>query len=269
MSSSWAVVKDEEINDKVRIDNDIYGKKIDLSLDFTNELNEEVKLSDYFQDGRPVIMVMAYYQCPLLCSQVMNGLSEVIKTLEYNAGKEYVILTVSINPDEKSKLAHAKQKVYAEHLGLESLKDRWSFLTGSQENITKLTDQLGFRYFYSDRLKQYLHPAASYVLDFDGKISSFFGSNKFNKDNFKKAIIAASNGKVGTIWEQAILKCYRFDPNAGEYVVFASKIMTLGGVITLIVLGTFLIYLWRIEFFKRFKNKTTIPQTINNKKIEV
>lgn len=233
------------------------GEFIPFDLKFTDDKGKSVTLGDYFNNGKPVIMILGYYQCPMLCNLVFNGLVKTARELKWSPGKEYQIVTVSINPNESWEMARDKKQNYLAALDKPSADSGWSFLVGSEENSKKLADALGFQYFYVEDQDQYAHPAVVFLLTEKGKISRYLYGIEHNQMDLKFAIQEASEGKVGSTFEKLILYCFHYDPDAKGYVVIAGNIMKLGGLFTMIILAIAVTTMLRRERFK--KKKRTIP----------
>jgi protein SCO1/2 len=227
------------------------GETIPLDLSFVNDSGDTVQLSTYFQSDKPVLLTLAYYRCPMLCGLVIKGLTDGIRELAYLPGKDFQVVTVSINPEEDFHLAAAKKKNVLETL--DKLIDRsgWAFLTGPEENSKELADALGFKYYYIEERGEYAHPAVSYVLTKEGVISRYLYGIAYKETDLRLSLLEASKGEIGSTLDKIILYCYHYDPDAGGYVLFAGNLMRLGGVITVLILGSLLIILWRKEV--RFK----------------
>lgn len=220
------------------------GDHIPLDLHFTDSHGKQVQLQDYFKQGRPVLLTLNYYECPMLCTFVLNGVSKAASDLKWTPGNEYQIVTVSINPDETPKLAADKHKNYIERLGKENADDGWAFLVGQEDQIKKLASSVGFNYYYDKEKDQYNHPAVSFILGDDGKITRYLYGLERDSNNLKMALLEATKGKIGNTIDKIVLYCCQYDPNAGGYVVVAAKVMNVGGVLTVIILGSVLGLYW-------------------------
>jgi protein SCO1/2 len=229
------------------------GGYIPLTLDLTNDLNQPVKLGDYFHKNRPVILILAYYDCPMLCTLVMNGVADAVKKLSLVPGKDYDILTVSINPLETAQLAAAKKKTYVNYIGKSEFTDGWTFFVAAQPQIDSLTKAVGFQYYYDKIQKQYAHPAVIYILSPQGEITRYFYGLEFNEKDLRFALLEAAQGKIGNTVDKFILYCYHYDPQAKGYVLFAAKLMRLGGIATVVLIALFLGVFWRKELNRRKK----------------
>ncbi|MEW5923281.1 MAG: SCO family protein [Candidatus Zixiibacteriota bacterium] len=220
------------------------GEQVPLDLIFTANDGREVKLAEYFNQGKPVILIMGYYTCPMLCNLVFNGVRDVVNETDWTPGKQFQILTVSIDPTETSVLASAKKKNYLESIGKTGIEDGWIFFTGTEDQSRALADAIGFEYYYDEDNKQYAHAAVITILTPEGKISRYFYGIQFRELDVRLALMEAAEGKVGNTIDKLILYCYHYDPSAGSYTIFATNIMKLGGLVTVIVLGGLILVLW-------------------------
>lgn len=227
------------------------GSTIPLDLEFTNDAGERVKLGQYFHQGKPIIIVLAYYNCPMLCTLVLNAVAESVKQLAWTPGTEFQMLTVSIDPLETSDLAAAKKRNYLKYLDKHGAEDGWRFFVGEETPIRSLANALGFKYFYDEERKEFAHPAVAFILGEDGKISRYLYGIQFKERDMRLALVEASEGKVGNTIDRLLLYCYHYDPQAKSYVVFATNVMKIGGLFTMLVLGAFVTILWRRESHRK------------------
>ena len=227
------------------------GEQVPLDLTFTNDAGEAVKLGDYFHHGKPVILVLAYYTCPMLCTLVLNGLSDGVKGLDWLPGKEFQMLTISIDPTETPELAAGKKSRYLDNLGKQGIENGWRFFVGAENQSKALAEAVGFKYYYDTEQKMYAHPAVVFILTEDGKISRYLYGLEFKPRDLKLALLEASQGRIGNTIDRLILYCYHYDPSAKGYVMLAGRIMRIGGAITLILVALFLGTLWARERLRK------------------
>jgi protein SCO1/2 len=225
------------------------GKKLNLSLVFTNEKGEEVALSSVFKDDKPILLTLNYYSCNTLCSAQLNSLLEGLKELDWKPGKEFRMLTVSIDPDETSELAKEKKRSYLEALG--NPEADWNFWVGRELQITSLADAVGFRYAYDPVAKQYAHPAVSFFVSGDGVISRYLYGLTYSARDIKFSLIETTQGRVGSPIEKLIMSCFSYDTSLGKYTPTAFGIMRLGGVFSLVGIAVFLLVMWRREIKRK------------------
>lgn len=220
------------------------GQKIDLSLHFIGEDGYPHALREYFSSGKPVILNLVYYSCPMLCTLVLNGQTEALRGIPHTAGQDFEIVTVSIDPTDNYKLAQAKRAAYLE--SYERSKQGWHFLADYQNNAARLADQVGFRYRWDDRTKQYAHAAAILVLSPDGMVSRYLYGVRFKPLDLRLALAEAASGRTG-ISDKILLYCFHYDPAARSYTLVAMNIMRAGGALAVLVLGFALARFWRRE----------------------
>ena len=227
------------------------GESIPLNLEFINDEGRTVTLEDYFHQGKPVLLTLAYYRCPMLCGLVLNGLTKGVKELDFLPGEQFQMITVSINPKESYTLAAAKKKTLLESLNKPVKKSSWIFLTDSTDNAKKLADALGFVYYYVEERDEYAHPAVAFILTEEGVISRYLYGIEYKESDLRLSLLEASEGEIGTTIDRIILYCFHYDPEEGGYVLFAGNLMRVGGVITILIIGSVLGILWRKEYIKR------------------
>ena len=232
------------------------GDYVPMDLVFTDDRGDGVRLGDYFNRGKPVLLVLAYYECPMLCHLVLNGVVGGVKDLSWEMGEGYQIVTVSINPAEGHELAAAKKINYLEAAGESGTSRGWDFLTGDSTQSRALANAVGFQYYYDEEQKQYAHPAVIYLLAEDGKITRYLYGIEYKPHDLKLGLLEASEGKIGNTLDRIILYCYHYDPDSKGYVVFATNVMRLGGLLTVALLGALLIVLWRREHRRRVRHRT-------------
>jgi protein SCO1/2 len=223
------------------------GEKIPTSLTFKDEQGQEVALSQYFGKGKPVLLNLVYFNCPMLCNMVLNGALEGLRELAWVPGEEFEVVTVSISPRETPELALAKKKNYLEQLGIEGAEKGWHFLTGDQDNIKALADAIGFGYRYDPSSQDYAHGAAIFFLADDATITRYLYGITFPAKQIRLALTEAGRGQVGSVMDRILLRCFMYEPSHKKYGFYIWGAMRLGGVLTVIILGGFLLLLWRRE----------------------
>ena len=221
------------------------GDYIPLDAIFKDESGKEIVLKDLFEKKIPTILTLNYFECPMLCTLVLNGLAESIEKLTLNAGDEYQIITIDINPNETTAFANQKKRNYIAGYNLQNIKNDWHFLTGDQENIQKIADSIGFIYYYDEDRDEYMHPAAISVLGPEGKISRYLYGIQFLEKDLKLSLLEAGEGKIGSTLDKIILYCYHYDPYKNTYTLFATNVMRLGGILTIIFLGITIVGYWK------------------------
>jgi protein SCO1 len=223
---------------KIHIDQKL-DSPIPLDLPFTDETGRQVRLRDYF-GKRPVILALVYYECPMLCTQVLNGLVTALTVMNFEPGREFDVVAVSFNPREGPGLASQKKAAYLERYGRPHTAAGWHFLTGSEASIKQLTDAVGFRYAYDDAIKQYAHGAAIEVLTPKGHISKYFYGIEYSARDIRLGLIEASEERIGTPIDDFLLFCYHYDPTTGKYGAAIIRLVRLGGVATVLAFLSFL-----------------------------
>jgi protein SCO1/2 len=230
------------------------GERVPLDLQFRDHRGETVTLKRYVSE-RPVVLALIYNRCPMLCNQVLSGLVSALKVLKLDAGSDFDVLAVSFDPAETPELSAANRDKLIERYGRAGAAEGIHFLTGEPEPIRRLTDAVGFRYRYDEEQKQYAHASAIMVLTPGGKLARYFYGTEFSPRDMRLAIVEASDGKVGSLSDDLLLLCYRYDPETGTYSATAINAIRFGGVATLAVLGVFIGTSLRRERRQRRKKK--------------
>ncbi len=222
------------------------GVQVPLDLPFRDETGRAVQLSQYFT-GRPVVLALVYYECPMLCVQALNGLVKSLKVLALEPGRDYTIVTVSFNPEETPAQAAAKKDEYVARLKRPGAADAWHFLTGTEASIRLLTDTVGFHYVYDAATKQFAHPTGMIVLTPEGKTSKYVYGIDYGPRDLRLALVEASDHKVGTPVDRLLLYCYHYDPTTGKYGLVLMNVLRLAGVLTVAMIGGFILLMRRRE----------------------
>ncbi len=227
-------------------------QQLPLDLPFTDDDGRPVKLGNYFQAGRPVLLDIGYYRCPMLCNLVLNGFIEGLREVpSWVPGDNFEVVVVSVDPLETAKLAKLKKQNYIREYGRPESASGWHFLTGSAESIAALTDAVGFRYQYLEDRNEYSHAAVLMALTPEGKVARYLYGVTFDPRTIRLSLAEASEGRSLSALDQLLLYCYRYDPSSRSYSFAAIKIMRAGGVLALIVLGATLTSLWMRESRRR------------------
>lgn len=223
------------------------GEQLPLDAELKNEDGSLVKLGSYFGKDRPVILAFVYYECPMLCNQVLNGLTGSLKGISFDAGKEFDVVAISFDAREfdKPDLAKDKKVSYLERYGRTGTENGWHFLTGKQEEIDKITSAAGFSYEWDEKSNQFAHAAGVMVVTPDGKLSKYFYGIDYSPKDLKFGVMESAGNKVGNPAEQLLLYCFHYDPSTGKYGLAVLRIMRVGGVATLIGLGAMGFVFWR------------------------
>jgi len=225
------------------------NNQVPLDVEFKDETGKTVRLGDYFKTGRPVILNLVYYTCPMLCGEELAGEASALSMLKFTPGKDYEIVSVSFNPDETPNDAAGKQKVYLErineHLDPKTDASGWHFLTGQEPQIKQLADAVGFHYRRDPETKQYIHATAIMIVTPGGKLAQYYYGVEYAPKDIRLGLIEASKEKIGNVVDEVLLYCYHYDPKTGRYGAVISNIMRLAGAATMLVLGGFLIMMFR------------------------
>lgn len=212
------------------------GAAISPNLQFRDESGRNVKLGDYL-GRKPVILVPGYYGCPMLCTLVVNGLSETLLDLKTSVGPDFVVVNFSIDPSETPALAAAKKKNYLRSYGRPGAEAGWHFLTGDEAAIRQLCDEIGFHYAYDPQIKQYAHPSGFVVITPQGKISRYFMGVDYSARELDASLTAASSNHTGSAVRQMLLLCFHYNPVTSKYGGFIINTVRVCGLLTVAILG--------------------------------
>ena len=218
-----------------------------LTLPFVDESGKPVTLATYLAPKRPLILTLNYYRCPMLCTLELNGLVEGLSKLPWTIGKEFDVVTVSIDPKEAPALARSKKQSYLAEYDRSEGASGWHFLTGPQDSIDALTETVGFEYAYDPQTDQYAHAAVILLVTPEGRVSRYLYGVRYEPRQLTLALTEASEGKIGSAWERFLLYCYHYDSRQGRYSLAALKLMRVGGVATVLIFGAALSSLWLKE----------------------
>ena len=231
-------------------------QQVPLNLEFKDETGAQVHLGDYF-DNRPVILVLAYYRCPMLCTQVLNGVVKSLRDVDFEPGKDYRIITVSFDPREGPELAAQKKETYTAAFNRPGADVGWHFLTGEQTPIVQLTSTVGFRFVYDPSLEQYAHASGIMVLTPQGRLSHYFYGIDFPPRDVRLALVEASQGRIGSPVDQLLLLCYHYDPTTGKY---SASVMALVRTVAVVMMLSLAIPVGR-AWYRDWRQGPTPPAT--------
>ena len=228
-----------EVLKKVGIEQRL-GGQIPLDLTMRDESGREVRLGEYFKGGRPVVLTLVYYECPMLCNQTLNGLVGALDALSFTPGKEFEVVTVSFDPREGAELAAKKKETYLKRYGRAGAEEGWHFLTGEKDSIDRLAQSVGFRYVWDEQSQQFAHAAAVMVATPEGRLSHYFYGIDYSPKDLRLALVESSRGRVGSPVDELILYCYHYDPTTGKFapvmaVLRAAGVLTALGLVGLIL----------------------------------
>lgn len=229
------------------------GEQLPLNAVFKNEDGKEVKIGEYFGKGRPVILALVYYECPMLCNEVLNGLTGSLKGISFDAGKEFDVLAISFDAreNEKPELTKNKKIGYLERYARPNTENGWHFLTGKQEEIDKVTKAVGFNYEYDKQTDQFAHAGGIMIITPEGKISRYFYGIDYSPKDVKFGIMESAQNKVGNPAEQLLLYCFHYDPSTGRYGLAVMNVIRIAGVLTLLGMGGMFFVFWRYNKKKK------------------
>jgi len=233
----------DDISVKVGLDQQL-NAQVPLDLSFRDETGNAVRLGDYF-GKKPVILVLAYYECPNLCTLVLNALLTSAQDLKFDAGKDFEIVVVSFDPRETATLALAKKRTYTQRYGRPQDAGGWHFLTGQEPTIAQLAHSVGYRYVFDPQTRQYAHPSAIMVLTPDGKISRYFAGIEYPPKELRMALVEASNRRIGSLTDQLFLLCFHYDPLTGKYGLVIMRVVRIACFATVAALALFMTAMFR------------------------
>jgi protein SCO1/2 len=242
------------------------GKQIPMDLEFINERGETVKLGDYFQGNRPVILQLGYFDCPMLCSLVSRGILDSVKDVDLKAGTDFDMVFVSIDPSESPSLAALKRQNTIEYYGKPEESSGFHFLVGKDDQIMKLADAVGFRYEKMEDTQQFAHAAVIFIVTPQGKLSRYLYGIKFDPQTVHLSLVEASQNKIGTTMDQILLLCLHYDSASGKYGWVAVGLMRLSGLCTVLTLGGTMFYLFRREHRQLALGKNPLPGGVKPKR---
>jgi len=219
-------------------------QQIPADLTFRDESGKTVRLGDYF-GKRPMILNLVYYNCPMLCGEVLSGLTSALRVLRFDLGREFEVITVSFDPRETPQIAAEKKKQYLERYGRKGAEQGWHFLTGQQDAIAGLTKAAGFQYEYDAKTDQFAHTTAIMVLTPRGKIAQYYYGVEYAPKDLRLGLIEASQNKIGNLVDQVLLYCYHYDPATGKYGAVIMRVVRLAGLATILSLGAFIAIMFR------------------------
>jgi protein SCO1 len=228
--------------------------RIPPDLMFRDETGKSVRIGDFFGQ-KPIVLSLVYFDCPALCTEVLNGELRTMKAISLDLGKDFDAVTVSFEPKDTPALARAKRDVYAGQYGRPEAADHWHFLTGEQQSIDALTNVVGFHYAYDSSIRQYAHAAAILVLTPDGRIDRYFYGVIYPARDVRLGLVEASEGKIGTLTDHALLYCYQYDPMTGKYGVVVMNVLRAAGGLTVLLLGIFM----TMMFLRERKRPSAVP----------
>ncbi len=222
----------------VGIEQNLNGQ-LPFDAEFKDENGSVVKLGEFFGKGRPVVLALVYYECPMLCNEVLNGLTGSLKGISFNAGKDFDVVAISFDARENDKpdLTKNKKASYLARYERAGAENGWHFLTGTQSEIDKVTQTVGFNYKYDEATNQFAHAGGITLITPDGRISKYFYGIDYAPKDLKLGLMESAEGKIGSATEKLYLYCFHYDPATGKYGLAILKVMRLMAIATVLGLG--------------------------------
>ena len=220
-------------------------QQIPLDLKFKDEAGREVPLSSFFEAGKPVILALVYYRCPMLCTQILSGLAGSLKAVTLDPGKEFEIVAISFDPKDTPETAASKKQLYVKRYGRPNTANGWHLLTGDAQNIKALTEAVGYHYKYDAATDQFAHASGIMVATPDGRLSRYFYGVEYSPQDVRLGLVEASKGKIGSAVDQILLFCYHYDPATGKYGATVMSIVRFAGASFTLICGAFLVIVLR------------------------
>ena len=238
--------------------------QIPLDVLFKDETGADVTIGQYF-GKRPVALNLIFYKCPGICITEMDGMTKSFKRLNKEIGKDFEVVTISIDPREKPKLASFKKDETLGQLGKPGAEKGWHFLTGTDENIRRVADSVGFKYVFDKKRGLFNHPAGVIILTPEGRTSRYMYGTTYTSTNMKFALMDASKGRIGSFVEKVLRSCYEYDPTKGRYGLVIMRVVQLAGISTVLVLGTFLFVMFRWEKRRGYHIPISVPSDLSDR----
>ena len=223
------------------------GETIDLDAQFMDQNGNAVRIGDYFDGERPVVLVLAYLNCPVVCPVVLNNTQRVFNELAWAIGDKYRAITLSFDHRDTPEAAGKYHAAYQLGLDRSTGSDSWVFLTGDAQSIRRVCDSVGWQYAYIPATGDFSHPTAIIVLSPDGKVSNYLYGVRYAPQQLRLSLLDASEGRIGDVFDRILLRCYHYDPDAGSFVLAAERVMTIAAVTTVVLLGGVIAALVQID----------------------
>ncbi|HJU54852.1 MAG TPA: SCO family protein [Pyrinomonadaceae bacterium] len=221
------------------------NEQVPLDLRFKDDTGREVTLREYFNKGKPVVLSLVFYKCPMICDTILTELMGSLRAMSFDAGREFDVLTVSFDPRETPEMAAEKKRNFIQRYNRPGAEKGWHFLVGDQENIRRLTEAVGFHYNYDEKTDQFAHAAGIMVITPEGRLSRYFIGTQYYPKDLRLSLVEASDNKIGSLVDQLLLYCYHYDPATGRYGPAILNIMRLGGVVTVVGIVSLILVLRR------------------------
>jgi protein SCO1/2 len=238
------------ILDKVGIAQHL-NQQLPLDLTFTDDAGKQVQLASYF-GSKPAILALVYYQCPMLCSEELNGLTSALLMVDEQPGRDFNVIVVSIDPSEGTDLAAAKKRSYVKRYGKPESADGWHFLTGTQPNIDAITKAVGFGYVKipgpDGKLTQFAHASAIQLVTPEGRLAQYYMGVEYSPKDLRLGLVETSHGKIGSRVDNILTYCYHYDPGTNKHSLIVARVVQLGGLVTMVSLGGFMFLMFRRDY---------------------
>jgi protein SCO1/2 len=235
------------------------NEQLPLSLTFTDDAGKQVQLASYF-GKKPAILALVYYQCPMLCSEELNGLTSALQMVSFVPGKDFSVIVISIDPTETTDLAAAKKRGYLKRYGHPETAAGWHFMTGSQANIDAITKSVGFGYVKipgpDGKLTQFAHASAIQIVTPEGKLAQYYMGVEYSPKDLRLGLVEASANRIGSPVDNILTYCYHYDPQTNKHSLIVARVVQLGGLITVLLLGGFMLVMFRRDARKDDKPGT-------------
>ena len=239
------------------------NEQLPLGLTFTDDAGKQVQLASYF-GKKPAILALVYYQCPMLCSEELNGLTSALEMVNFVPGKDFSVIVVSIDPSEGTDLAAAKKRIYLKRYGHPDTAAGWHFMTGTQANIDALTQAVGFGYVKipgpDGRLTQFAHASAIQIVTPEGRLAQYYMGVEYSPKDLRLGLVEASANRIGSPVDNILTYCYHYDPTTNKHTLIIARVVQLGGLVTVFSLGGFMLTMFRRDVRKE-------PQPGKEKKV--
>lgn len=223
------------------------GEQLPLDAAFKDEAGRDVRLGDYFKTGKPVVFAFVYYQCTMLCTQVMNGISSALKVVPFEVGKDFEVVLVSFDPRDTPQAATEKKAAHLQYWSTEKTAGAWHFLTGTEPEIRRATQAAGFSYQWDERNNQFAHVSGVLVTTPEGRLSRYFYGIEYSPKELRLALVESGKGAIGSKIDELLLYCFHYDPESGRYGVVVMNLIRLGGVVTVALVAGFILLMRRRE----------------------
>lgn len=250
-----------EVRQEASAMQDRIGVRLDPELEFRDERDLPFKLRQYFPGSRPVILVLGYYGCPDMCGQVIHGMVAALNEVDLSPGTDYQILNVSIDPRETPAVARERKERFLHQLHRVGGEEGWRFLTGEEPAIRALAGSVGFRYFWAEHSNRFDHPSALLFVTPAGVLSRVITGTSYRPSDVRQALVEASQGQLGTFWDDVRMSCLTWDPRTQTYTLTAMTVMRIGGVLTVLALALMIVVMVRRESRRRAAATSLRPRT--------